>query len=278
MKLREYITTASRPSIYAPGTAFMWDDEHISKQLLAIHLSPDTDLASRKPATILSTIDWLENEFLQPGSAILDMGCGPGLYTEHLARRGHRVTGVDISRNSIHYAGESAKTNGLDITYRNLDYMDLDDKESFDLILMIFTDFGVLVPENRNKVLSNIYRALKPGGVFCFDFLNSSFPIAETGSREWEICNGGFWSAGPYLVLQEKHYYPEQNVCLSQHIVTDDREETSIYRFWTHAFKHDQITDLIGAHGFSDCGFRENILPSSDFYRSGEVSFCFATK
>lgn len=278
MKLSEYITTASRPLPYTPGTAFMWDDEHISKQLLAIHLNPDTDLASRKPTTVLSTIDWLENGYLHPGSAILDLGCGPGLYTEHLARRGHRVTGVDISANSIQYAQESAKRHGLNIIYHNMDYLNLDGSEAFDLILMIFTDFGVLVPEARKKVLTSIYRALKPGGVFCFDFLNSAFPIAETGDRNWEIGDGGFWREGPYLHLQEKHYYPEQNVCLSQHVVMDDKGETDIYRFWTHTFKHEQMLRLIRGHGFSDCGFHEGILPDSELYHSHQVTFCFAGK
>lgn len=278
MKLSNYIKSASRPPIYTPGTATMWDDEHISKQLLAVHLNPDIDLASRKPATILSTIKWLEEVIPRPGSTILDMGCGPGLYTEHLAKRGYSVTGVDISTNSIRYAQVSAQKNGLDITYRTQDYMDLNDREAYDLILMIFTDFGVLVPEKREQVLTNVYRALKPGGVFCFDFLNDSFPVEEVGNREWEICNGGFWKSGPYLLLQEKHYYPEHNVCLSQHIVTDDNAETSIYRFWTHAFKHDQIEELVGDHGFINCSFRENILPSCEFYSSDNISFCLAIK
>lgn len=278
MKLNDYIKFDSRPPVYTPGTATMWDDEHISKQLLAVHLNPDIDLASRKPATIISTIEWLEKAIPRPGSAILDMGCGPGLYTEHLSERGYRVTGVDISANSIRYAQESAQKNGLDITYRNQNYMDLDDREAFDFILMIFTDFCVLAPKSREKVLANIYRALKTGGVFCFDFLNDAFPITEVGNREWEICNGGFWKEGPYLVLQEKHYYPEQNVCLNQHIVMEDNGETSIYRFWTHAFKHNQVKAFVGDHGFTGCSFHENILPDCEFYRSDHISFCLAIK
>ena len=50
------------------------------------------------------------------------------------------------------------------MTYRETYQASLDDREAFDLILMIFTDFGVLVPETRRRVLANIYRALKPGG------------------------------------------------------------------------------------------------------------------
>lgn len=196
MKINDYIRSASRPPVYTPGTASMWDDEYISKQLLAVHLNPDLDLASRKPATITSTIEWLEKAFARPDSTILDLGCGPGLYTEQLAERGHSVTGVDISTNSIQYAQESAQKKGLNIIYRNQDYLDLDERETFDLILMIFTDFCVLVPETRQKVLSNIYRALKPGGIFCFDFLNGSFPITATENREWEIRKGGIWICG----------------------------------------------------------------------------------
>ncbi|WP_051309384.1 class I SAM-dependent methyltransferase [Desulfogranum japonicum] len=278
MKLNDYITFASRPSVYAPGTSTMWDDEYISKQLLAVHLNPDIDLASRKPSTIISTLQWLEKIVLKAGSAILDLGCGPGLYTEYLAEQGYNVTGVDISAHSIGYAQESAQKKGLGITYRTMDYLDLKDRDAFDLILMIFTDFGVLVPKAREKVLANIYRALKPGGVFCFDFLNDSFPIAEEGNREWEICNGDFWKKGPYLLLQEKQFYPEQNVCLSQHIVVEDNGETSIYRFWTHAFKHHHIRELVEKHGFTGCDFHENILPNCQFYSSDDISFCLAVK
>ena len=35
---------------------------------------------------------------------ILDLGCGPGLYAELLAKKGHSITGVDFSENSIQYA------------------------------------------------------------------------------------------------------------------------------------------------------------------------------
>lgn len=278
MKLNEYLHSASLPPVYTPGTATMWDDEHISKQLLAVHLNPDIDLASRKPATILSTIEWLEQAVPGPGAAILDMGCGPGLYAEHLAKRGYHVTGMDISANSIRHARGAAQKSGLDITYRNQDYRAMGDTEAFDLILMIFTDFGVLVPEDREKVLSNVYRALKPGGVFCFDFLNDSYPLDDVGCREWEICPSGFWKEGPYLVLQEKHYYREEHVCLSQYIVTGDDAETSIYRFWTHAFSHDQVRELLDVQGFAGCGFYRDIIPGCAFYSSENISFCLASK
>lgn len=42
-----------------------------------------------------------------PGRATLDIGCGEGRVARDLARRGHRVTGVDASPTLVHYAAEA---------------------------------------------------------------------------------------------------------------------------------------------------------------------------
>ena len=53
---------------------------------------------------------------------ILDLGCGPGLYASEFAMRGHSVTGIDFSAESIRFAEENAVP-GLDIRFRNEDYL-----------------------------------------------------------------------------------------------------------------------------------------------------------
>ena len=99
----------ARPAPFAPGEEHFWDDPHISAQMLAAHLDPDTDAASRRPETIEHTVDWIVATLeLAPGMRVLDLGCGPGLYATRLARYGLRVTGVDCSRRSIGYAQRSA--------------------------------------------------------------------------------------------------------------------------------------------------------------------------
>jgi len=45
-------------------------------------------------------------------------------------------------------------------------------KEKFDRVLLIFTSFGCFVDDENVLVLKNITRALKPGGLFCFDTFN----------------------------------------------------------------------------------------------------------
>jgi SAM-dependent methyltransferase len=278
MELHKIIEATKRPEVYSKGTAKMWTDEYISEQLLEVHLNPDIELASRKATTIDGTVDWIQEKVPGEGLEILDLGCGPGLYAEKLAGKGHRVTGVDFSAGSIGYAKGSAHLKKLDINYRQQDYLDLDDENRYDLIMMIFTDFGVLLPDERQKLLTNIHRALKPGGKFLFDVLNENFPATEAGSKGWEAAPQGFWREGPYLALTESFYYEEQQVTLSQHVVIDEGEEAEIYRFWIHTFSHADLEDLLSSKGFRTAECSDRIIPGCDMYRSEDVTFCIATK
>ena len=80
---------SSKPPLYQPGESLFWDDPHISKSMLAAHLNPDNDLASRKHATIDREVEHLVSSgILKAGDRLLDLGCGPGLYSRRLAGRG----------------------------------------------------------------------------------------------------------------------------------------------------------------------------------------------
>jgi len=117
---------ADKPQLYEKGTSVMWTDPHISKQLLDLHLNPYKEIASRSQVKIESISNWILSLSETPKMKILDLGCGPGLYAEFLARKGHSITGVDFSDNSIQYAIRQAKEKQLDIIYLNRNYLDLD--------------------------------------------------------------------------------------------------------------------------------------------------------
>ncbi len=278
MNIKKLINTVQKPKIYTPGTALMWVDEYISTQLLATHLSQEVELASRKETTISSTIEWILNKVVGDRLNILDLGCGPGLYTEKLAERGHLVTGMDFSSNSIQYAKESGTRNKLDISYIQQDYLKLEEENRYDLILLIFTDFGVLTPDQRDTLLGNIYRALKPGGTFVFDVLNENSEVQESASKNWELAEKGFWRNHPYLALTESFYYEKQKVTLSQHIIIDEDGETEVYRFWIHTFSHSDLGEIMSSAGFNTVECYDNIIPDSEMCSSKSVTFCVATK
>ena len=278
MELHKIVELTQKPEVYSQGTALMWTDKYISERLLEVHLNPDIELASRRASTIDGTVNWILDKVSGEGLEILDLGCGPGLYAEKLAEKGHRITGVDISANSIHHAQESATRKKLDINYRQQNYLELEDENCYDLVMMIFTDFGVLMPQDRKKLLVNVRRALKPGGIFMFDVLNEKFSVQEAGSRSWELAEKGFWREGPYLALTESFYYEEDKVTLTQHVVMDESEAAEVYRFWIHTFSHAELEDLLSERGFQTLECHDRVIPGCEMYRSEDVTFCIASK
>jgi len=277
LDFKKIINLSVKPDLYQKGTAVMWTDSYISKQLLKIHLNPDVDLASRKKTTIDSTVKWILDKVGKNNLKILDLGCGPGLYSQLLAKKGHHVTGVDFSEHSIQYAKKTAKVNSLGIDYRQQNYLELEDQEKYDLVILIFTDFGVLSPDERTILLSNIHRALKPGGFFLFDVLNDSQMDQKVNDKSWDISEQGLWREKPYLVLSDSFLYPENKVVLYQHCVIDkDRFET--YRFWTHFFSHEDLKNILTQNDFARIEFHENVLPESDIWNGHNVTFCIASK
>ncbi len=277
LNVKNIMNLCVKPTLYQKGTAVMWTDPYISKQLLDVHINPDLDLASRKMKTIEKTVEWILNKAGKSMLNILDLGCGPGLYSQLLAKKGHHITGVDFSKNSITHATKTAKENNLDIEYRQQDYLDLEDQGKYDLVILIFTDFGVLVPDDRAVLLSNIHRALKPGGCFLFDVLNENWPGAKLVDKTWEISEKDFWRKKPYLLLSDTISYPENKVILSQHCVIDE-DDCKIYRFWTHFFSHEDLTGILLKKDFGQIEFHENILPDSETCSGQHVTFCTAIK
>lgn len=277
MKLLDIHNNTRKPKLYEKGNAIMWTDAHISKQLLHVHLSQEVDLGSRKMGTIDKTVEWILNSNEKKQLNILDLGCGPGLYSEKLAQKGHNVTGLDFSLNSIEYAKKEAQKKDLNISYLNDNYLKMDLKEnSFDLVILIFTDFGPLLPEERNQLLSNIKKALKPGGLFIFDVLNDKNIDNKISPKNWETAEKGFWKDQPYLALSDSFVYKESKVILYQHMVIDDQENLSLYRFWTHFFSEIDLSKILHTHDFHTLSFHENIIPNEDLRNDNPVTFCKA--
>ncbi len=279
MNLSNTIALTQKPALYESGTAIMWTDPHISKQLLSVHLNTELDLASRSSSTITETVEWILGQVPSEKMDILDLGCGPGLYCEQFSQRGHSVTGVDFSANSISYAQEQAQLKNQDITYVEGNYCEMDLGENkYDLIIQIFTDMGVLSPSDRDTLLKSIMKSLKPGGILIFDIMHERAFDSQAASKEWELETKGFWRDSPYAHLGETKLYEDEKVILSQHIVIEEGGECETYRFWTHYFNEEQLADMVLAVGFNGVETVRNIIPNTPFYNGEDVLFCKAVK
>ena len=74
---------------------------------------------------------------------------------------------------------------------------------------MIYCDFGVLNLRERSILMHNVCRALKPGGLFIFDAFNDAHIVPPLFEQRWEVSEGGFWQAAPYVCLSETRHFPE---------------------------------------------------------------------
>lgn len=240
-----------KPLPFEPGEPLFWTDPHIAKQMLASHLDPNVDGASRRPETIERTTNWIAGSFgLRPGDRILDLGCGPGLYAERLAQAGFHVTGVDFSQNSIDYATAQAQQKQLAIQYRCQNYLELDEPELYDAVLLIYGDYCPLSPEQRAKLLANVRTALKPGGCFILDVTTPQLRQKYLLKNGWYAVGNGFWKPGPHLVLEHGFPYPG-DLFLEQYIVIEGDGKISVYRNWFQEYTPETITAELAAGGLT---------------------------
>lgn len=225
-----------KPKLWERSKEAFWDDEHISAQMLRSHLDPNFDGASRNYEFVCKSLEWLYR-IIPSNSKILDLGCGPGLYTKPLSEKGYQVTGFDLSRRSIAYAKDhDAKT-----TYILGNYLDLDFENAFDVITIIYCDFGALTKPEREIVLKKIYRALKPNGKFIFDvFTEVYFDKQNTELSIEEYKEGGFWSKEPYKDITQNFKFPRSKaIVMKTHIITSNSNKE--YLIWDTCYSIERI-------------------------------------
>ena len=268
---------SQKPELYATGTIQLWEDPHIAKGMLEAHLAPDNDAASRNHQFIDRSVKWLST--LSPVEAapkVIDFGCGPGMYTTRLAKLGYEVTGVDISKNSINYAKDDAESNNLQINYRNESYLELKDEAIYDWAILIYCDYSVLSPEQRQTLLGNIKRALKPGGKLIFDVFtpHQYEPLKE--SYSWYMENAsGFYKDGPHLCLFS-HFLYEDDVYLDQYVIVDELDQVDVIRVWDRSFTVARLQQEIEQAGLKLSAYYSNV--AGDPYDEASKSLCFVVE
>lgn len=259
-----------RPKKFEHSHNLYWRDPHIAKHILAGHLDPLNDMASRNFAFIDKSVDFIEQKAREHDcQTIVDYGCGPGLYAERLALKSFNMTGIDFSNHSIQYAKQSAKNKGLNITYRDENYLDIIDEDEYDFATLIYCDYGSLPPEQRVQLLGNIWRSLKSDGLFLIDVLTVNKYINFSEKQHWVRRNeGGMWSPDAHIEFIRNIKY-DDNIALEQTtIMTKEKVETH-YR-WFQFFTKQMIINELEKAGFTILTVYNDVA-GSDYEDSNET-------
>lgn len=124
---------------------------------------------------------------LRAPADVLDLCCGAGRHAVGLAALGHRVVGLDWSRELLDQAGEEAAEREVALTLVRGDMRRLRFVRRFDAAVNLFTSFGYFESEREDaSALAGVRRALRPGGKFLRDVLNKEWLMRHFTPTFWQ--------------------------------------------------------------------------------------------
>lgn len=258
MKLEDIVRRQSAPKPWAEGEKIPWNDPAFSRRMLDEHLSQDHDAASRRFEIVDRHVKWIHDRVLQGDPThVLDLGCGPGLYTSRLARLGHRCVGIDFSPASIAYARERAEEAGLDCTYIQRDIRTADYGDGYGLVMSIFGEFNVFRPREARAILEKAHGALVPGGFLLLE-PHTFEAVLKIGKKppSWYAAEQGLFSDQPHLCLHESFWDAEENVAIERYYIIDAATgAVTRHSSSTQAYTKEEYRSLLAECGFGDVVF-----------------------
>jgi SAM-dependent methyltransferase len=136
------------------------DIDALKQRLRATWMAGDYDRFSRFMEP--SAVEFLDRVGIPPGASLLDVACGSGQLALVAARRGARVTGVDIAANSIRAARDRAQAEALPAQFDEGDAEALPYPDaSFDVVASLF---GAMFAPRPDLVAQELVRVCRPGG------------------------------------------------------------------------------------------------------------------
>jgi SAM-dependent methyltransferase len=253
-----------RPIPWSFGGNLPWDDPEFSRRMLREHLDQSHGAASRQDAERELQLSWLWPQLgLEPGSRVLDVTCGPGLYSVALAERGCQVTGVDFGPASISYARQSAQERNVSANCRFVEsdvrHMDFEDSY-FSAALFLYGQLSVFTIEDMASLLRMIARYLEPGGRLVVELLAQD-QLDKQDSNWWFTDDQGLWGDRPFLHMGERFWLADQQMVVER-FYTLDLEDGALDEIMLCDQSY-AVEDMVGhmkAAGFS----RVDVYPAWD--------------
>jgi len=130
-------------------------------------------------------LNYIDQRAPLPDTDVLDVGCGGGLLSEAMARRGARVTGIDLGEGPLSVARLHSLESGIQVDYRQVAVEDLADEQpaSFDTVTCL--EMLEHVPDPAS-IIRACARLLRPGGNLFLSTINrnpKSWMLAIVGAE-----------------------------------------------------------------------------------------------
>ncbi len=209
----------------------------------------DETPASRSEPDVRARVDaMLALLGLEARSRVLDFSCGAGRQTLELARRGHRVLGLDTAGAPMDWARKSAREERLNAHFLNADLRQISYRAEFDAAVSLAASVSSFGSERDDlRILDGVRKSLKVGGSLLLDLLNREWLIRHLQAQlceETPGINGG-------LIQDQISFDPETGHLENRRAVIspDDGRETSLTSVRVYTLT--EIKRLLAAAGLA---------------------------
>ena len=182
---------------------------------------------------------------LRSGKSFLDCPCGIGRISLPMAKKGIRVTGVDIIPSFLDELNQKARRMNVSIRTFHNDMRRIDFKDEFDAASSLGTSFGIFDKESDNLLtLKKMFQALKPGGKFVLHVINRDWILASYRANDWH-------EVGGFKTLESRHFDFATSINHSVFTQLKDGEEKRV-RNELRMYSYHELLAMFRKVGFVD--------------------------
>lgn len=130
-------------------------------------------------------LEWINSRIALAGKTVIDVGCGGGILAESMAKKGAKVTGIDLSEKALKVADLHGLESGISVHYEKIAAEDMAAREAEQFDVVTCMEMLEHVPDPAS-VIQACYRMVKPGGHVFFSTLNrnlKSYVFAILGAE-----------------------------------------------------------------------------------------------
>lgn len=245
--------TTDAENIWDRAYKIPWNDPGFSKRMLIEHLSQDHDKASRRSEWIQKQVAWIHKHLLcgKP-SRVLDLGCGPGLYSHRLASLGHNCLGIDFGPASIEYALKHRPDRPIcDFILGDIRHIEFSGPN--DLVMVLFGEVNAFSPEEVRQIFRKAHASCQADGQLIVEASTpASVKAIGTAEASEYDCESGLFSDHPYRCRTENHWLPDEQAAIQTFSITGtDTGQTRVYRNTLKAWSENEMINLLGEAGFT---------------------------